>query len=199
MEDSGAILSHISSLKDMLDQVNEEIEGTIQITREIESGIVKCEEIESGFVAREAELMKTIYMLQFETVGYVTVAEKLKASVSSLEKELCGLKMKRADIVKRITEKRENFTATCLRFQADIDGRENCEVRALLSEKDSLENEIHLMDKKHSVLKNSVLAFVEEILEDLNNSNSVQVAGVSDMVVVQRYSRSPFPAELGKN
>ncbi|XP_054813787.1 uncharacterized protein LOC129314379 isoform X3 [Prosopis cineraria] len=172
MEDSGSILSHISSLKDMLDQVNEEIEATIQITREIESGIVKCEEIESGLAGREAEMMKTVYMLQFEIVGYVTVADQLKASVSSLEKEICCLKMKRAEIVKRMTEKRENFTTMCLEFQADIDGRKNCEARTLLSERDSLENEIQLMEQKHNVLKNSVLAFVEEILEDLNNSNS---------------------------
>jgi len=65
---------------------------------------------------------------------------------------------------------RENFTTMCLGFQADIDGRENCEVRTSLSEKDSLENEIQLMDKKHNVLKNSVLAFVEEVLEDLNSN-----------------------------
>jgi hypothetical protein len=45
-------------------------------------------------------------------------------------------------------------------------------VRTLLSEKYSLENEIQLLDEKNSVLKNSVLAFVEEILEDLHNSNS---------------------------
>ena len=60
----------------------------------------------------------------------------------------------------------------CLGFQADIDGRENIEISTLLSEKDSLENEMQLMDKKHNVLKNSVLAFVEEILKDLNTSNS---------------------------
>jgi hypothetical protein len=45
-------------------------------------------------------------------------------------------------------------------------------VRTLLSEKYSLENEIKLLDEKNSVLKNSVLAFVEEILEDLHDSNS---------------------------
>lgn len=67
---------------------------------------------------------------------------------------------------------RENFTTLCLEFQRDIDKRENCEVRTLLSEKDSLEIEIQLLDKKNNVLKNSVLAFVEEILEDLHNSNS---------------------------
>ncbi|KAF7836070.1 hypothetical protein G2W53_010929 [Senna tora] len=183
MEDSGAILSHISSLKNMLDQVNEEIEANIQITREIESGIVKCEEIESGLAAREAELVKTNYMLQFDMVGYVTVAvffchfsfsclDNLRASVSSLGEELCCLKMKQAEIVKRMNEKRENFTKICLEFQSDIDKKENCEVWTLLLEKDSLENEIQLVDKKNNVLKNSVLAFVEEILEDLNNSNS---------------------------
>lgn len=56
MEDSGAILAHISSLKEMLDQVNEEIEANIQITREIESGIVKCEENEADLASRETEV-----------------------------------------------------------------------------------------------------------------------------------------------
>jgi hypothetical protein len=67
---------------------------------------------------------------------------------------------------------REEFTAQCLEFQREIDNKENCKVRTLLSEKYSLENEIQLLDEKNSVLKNSVLAFVEEILEDLHNSNS---------------------------
>ncbi|KAM3267755.1 hypothetical protein P3S67_032173 [Capsicum chacoense] len=55
MEDSGAILCQISSFKDMLDQVNEEIEANIQVTREIESKIVKCTEIETALAARESE------------------------------------------------------------------------------------------------------------------------------------------------
>lgn len=67
---------------------------------------------------------------------------------------------------------REEFTAHCLEFQREIDNRENCKVRTLLAEKYSLENEIQLLDEKNCVLKNSVLAFVEEILEDLHNSNS---------------------------
>ncbi|CAJ2655179.1 uncharacterized protein LOC123923785 [Trifolium pratense] len=172
MEDSGAILSHISSLKEMLDQVNEEIEAHIQITREIENSIVKCEEMESHFEIKEAELIRTSGVLQFETVGYVTVAADFRASVNTLEKEICCLKIKRDEMVNRMDEKREEFTAHCLEFQREIDNKENCKVRTLLSEKYSLENEIQLLDEKNSVLKNSVLAFVEEILEDLHNSNS---------------------------
>ncbi|XP_028181555.1 uncharacterized protein LOC114368521 [Glycine soja] len=211
MEDSGAILAHISSLKEMLDQVNEEIEANIQVTREIESSIVKCEEIEADLATREAELIRTSAMLQFDTVGYVTVAVNpcfkrpkptnriywlvilfflfhlcavlqffsfysfiadFRDSVSTLEKELCCLKVKRDEIVSKVDEKRENFTTLCLEFQREIDKREDCEVRVLLSEKHSLENEIQLLDKKNNVLKNSVLAFVEEILENLHSSNS---------------------------
>ncbi|GAU28563.1 hypothetical protein TSUD_269030 [Trifolium subterraneum] len=172
MEDSGAILSHISSLKEMLDQVNEEIEAHIQITREIENSIVKCEEMESHFETKEAELIRTSGVLQFETVGYVTVAADFRASVNTLEKEICCLKIKRDEMVNRMDEKREEFTAQCLEFQREIDNKENFKVRTLLSEKYSLENEIKLLDEKNSVLKNSVLAFVEEILEDLHNSNS---------------------------
>lgn len=67
---------------------------------------------------------------------------------------------------------REGFTTLCLEFQRDIDIGKNDELRALLSEKDLLENEIHLLDKKNNALKNSMLAFVEEILEDLHKSNS---------------------------
>ncbi|GMQ11216.1 hypothetical protein CsSME_00053936 [Camellia sinensis var. sinensis] len=76
MEDSGAILCQISSLKDMLDQVNEEIEAGIQITREIESEIVKCSEVESALAVRESELMKMVYMLDFEISGLIAVTGK---------------------------------------------------------------------------------------------------------------------------
>ncbi|KAK9278151.1 hypothetical protein L1049_027710 [Liquidambar formosana] len=130
MDDSGAILCQISSLKDMLDEVNEEIDASFQVTREIESEIVKCSEIESNLAARESELTK---------VAYVT---------------------------------EEGFTKLCLDFQKDIEKEENDVLGALLSEKESLENEIQLLDKKNNALRNSMFAFVEEILEDLHSSNS---------------------------
>ncbi|OMO91947.1 hypothetical protein CCACVL1_06945 [Corchorus capsularis] len=107
MEDSGTILLQISCLKDMLDQVNEEIEANIQITREIESEIV-----------------------------------------------------------------REEFTKMCLEFQRDIENGDNSELVTLLSEKELLKNEIHLLEKKNNALSNSMSAFVEEILEDLYTSNA---------------------------
>ncbi|KAJ7956594.1 CAP-gly domain linker [Quillaja saponaria] len=172
MEDSGAIICHISSLKDMLDQVNEEIEANIQITREIESGIVKCTEIETGLAARESELTKMLYMLQFEIDGLVTFTADTKASINSLEKELCYLRMKRDEILKRMSLKREGFITQCIQFQEDIDKRENGEAGALLLEKEFLETEIYLLNKKNDSLKNSVFAFVQEILEDLHRSNS---------------------------
>ena len=67
---------------------------------------------------------------------------------------------------------RENFLTSCLEFQRDIDDKDNSKMRTLLSEKDFLQSEIHNLDKKNRVLKNSVLAFEEEILEDLHRSNS---------------------------
>lgn len=102
MDDSGAILCQISQLKDMLDkvplyinicmheciynvrefgwicrfQVNEEIEANIQITREIESEIVKCTETEVALLARQSELMKTAYTLQFEISGLMAATGK---------------------------------------------------------------------------------------------------------------------------
>lgn len=60
----------------------------------------------------------------------------------------------------------------CLDFQREIDKGENDEVAALLYHKALLEKEAHLLDKKTYALRNSMLAFVEEILEDLHISNS---------------------------
>lgn len=61
---------------------------------------------------------------------------------------------------------------SCLDFQKDIDKVENDELRILLSEKEFLENEIHLLEKKNTALRNSMSDFVEEIVEDLHTSNS---------------------------
>ena len=60
----------------------------------------------------------------------------------------------------------------CQDFQKDVDKGENDELRILFSEKEFLENEIHILEKKNDALKNSVLDFVEEILEDLHSSSS---------------------------
>uniref|UniRef100_A0A5B7BYS1 Uncharacterized protein n=1 Tax=Davidia involucrata TaxID=16924 RepID=A0A5B7BYS1_DAVIN len=172
MDYSGAILCQISSFKDMLDQVNEEIEANIQITREIESEIVKCSEIESALAVRESELTKMVYTAEFEINGLMAVTADSRTSVKLLDEELCRLRMKSDETLKRLNNKREGFTTSCLDFQRTIDKGENDELGNLLSEKKSLENEIHLLSKKNSALQNSMLAFVEEIIEDLYSSNS---------------------------
>ncbi|XP_004299235.1 PREDICTED: uncharacterized protein LOC101292601 [Fragaria vesca subsp. vesca] len=173
MEDPGAILCQISYLKDMLDQVNEEIEANIQITREIESEIVKCSEFESALAAKESDLTRTLYVSQFELIGLVTVTNELRRSVENLERELDGVRLKREEILERISENRERFVALCMEFQEDIDDKGSDNVlRALLSEKEYLQNEMLILDEKNNALKNSMMAFIEGILEDLNSGNS---------------------------
>lgn len=66
---------------------------------------------------------------------------------------------------------REQFVMQCLEFQRGIDKGEN-EVVNLLSEKEFLENEIHLLDEKNNALKNLMLAFMDEIVQDLLDCNS---------------------------
>lgn len=83
MDNSGAILCQISYLKDMLDQVNEEIEASIQITREIESEIVRCSEVESDLSPRQSELTKMVYVLDFDITGFTAVTGKQKSSCST--------------------------------------------------------------------------------------------------------------------
>lgn len=62
--------------------------------------------------------------------------------------------------------------ALCLEFQKDIDKGNGNVLRALLSEKDCLQNEMHVLGEKNNALKNSMMAFIEGILEDLNSGNS---------------------------
>ncbi|XP_052179412.1 uncharacterized protein LOC127792838 isoform X2 [Diospyros lotus] len=172
MDNSGAILCQISSLKDMLDQVNEEIEASIQVTREIESEIVKCSEAETTLKARESELTKLVYELDFELAGLIAVAAHSRTSVKLLEKEVSFLKMKHNEIIKRMNNMRDDFTTSCLDFQRTMENTRTDELEDLLSEKEFLEKELHLLNEKNNVLQNSMLAFIEEILEELHGSNS---------------------------
>ncbi|XP_044477518.1 uncharacterized protein LOC123204784 isoform X2 [Mangifera indica] len=148
MDDSGAILSHISSLKDMLDQ------------------------IETALAVKESELTKMLFISQFEIIGFQSVTVDSRKSMKVLEDELSNLKTKRDDILKRMNKKRECFTALCLEFQRDIGEGKNDELVNLSSEKESLENEVHMLGEKINTMQNVMLVFEEEILEDLHKSNS---------------------------
>ncbi|XP_076888881.1 uncharacterized protein LOC143539450 isoform X1 [Bidens hawaiensis] len=106
MDDSGAILGQLSALKDMLDQVNEEIEANYQITRNIESEIVKCSEFERALAVRESELMKTMYVLQFEIKGLTAMDDESRTRRESLQKELSSMKTKQDEILERMNKKR---------------------------------------------------------------------------------------------
>ncbi|GMY37710.1 ATPase family AAA domain-containing protein 1-A, partial [Fagus crenata] len=109
----------------------------------------------------------------FEITGLAIITANSRTSLNLLEKELRWTRMRQDDMLKEINDKREGFTTLCLEFQKDINMGKDDELGALISEKELLENEIHLLDEKNNALKTSMLAFVEEILEDLHRSNSV--------------------------
>ncbi|XP_033510765.1 uncharacterized protein [Nicotiana tomentosiformis] len=172
MEDSGAILCQISSLKNMLDQVNEEIEANIQATREIESQIVKSAEVESALAARESELMRTAYALQFEIDGLMRVYADSETSLKHLDEKICCLRTRRDEILMSMNNRRDAFMASCLAFQNEVSVKDNDEVCTLLAEKELLQNEVHSLNKKTKALESSTAAFVEEVLEDLQHATS---------------------------
>ncbi|XP_075110556.1 uncharacterized protein LOC107761151 [Nicotiana tabacum] len=172
MEDSGTILCQISSLKDMLDQVNEEIEANIQATREIESQIVKCTEVKSALAARESELMRTAYALQFEIDGLMRVHADSETSLKHLDEKICCLRTRRDEILMSMNNRRDAFMASCLAFQNEVSVKDNDEVCTLLAEKKLLQNEVRSLNKKTKALESSTTAFVEEVLEDLQQAKS---------------------------
>ncbi|KAK9748214.1 hypothetical protein RND81_02G043500 [Saponaria officinalis] len=172
MDDSGSILFQISTLKDMLDKVNDEIEANIQITRRIESDIVKCSEIETALATRESELLKLVYLSQFELCGLIAVTVNSRNSVAHLMEEISHLRRKKEELSETLNKNRETFTVACSQFQGSIEGEQCNELRALLSEKESLEDEIYKLEQTHTNLKNSASERSMKILQDLHSSNS---------------------------
>ncbi|XP_076958373.1 uncharacterized protein LOC143634085 [Bidens hawaiensis] len=172
MDDSGAILCQLSALKDMLDQVNEEIEANYQITRDIESEVVKCSEFERTLAVRESELTKTMYMLQFELKGLMAVNDESRTRRECLQKELSSMKTKQDEILERMNKKREAFSKSCLEFQKEIGEEAQGNLGKLLAEKAYLENEVHHLKRKIRSLENSMSEFAQEILEGLDTYNS---------------------------
>ncbi|KAG7650197.1 hypothetical protein AtNW77_Chr1g0060951 [Arabidopsis thaliana] len=164
MEDSGAILCQISIFKDMLDQVNREIEANIQVTREIESQIGACSEIESSLSLKEAELTRSFLASQFEISGLISVTADSRNSLKLLEDEICCLRSEHSELITRLTEKREGFVKMCFGFQREI---EDSEFRSLLAEKERLENEVRMLEEKNMDVKNSILAYMEDEMMNL--------------------------------
>ncbi|KAJ3709190.1 hypothetical protein LUZ61_012895 [Rhynchospora tenuis] len=120
MEDSSAILLQISSLKDMLDQVNEDIEQNIQKTREIDSEIVKHSEVEKDYLARECQLTKLVSLSEFELSGLMHISGTKAASMQVLETKIKILKSNLVETKRRSSDKMDKFTDECAQFQATV-------------------------------------------------------------------------------
>ncbi|KMZ70374.1 hypothetical protein ZOSMA_1G03570 [Zostera marina] len=172
MEDSAAILCQISSYKDELDLVNEEIEASIQKTREIESEIVRCSELEKKNQIIESELTKIVSLEEFKLIGLNQVTASMRKSVEVIEDETRVLKLDSDNLRKEIAQKREEFIAACMNFQSYItEGIHKEEVTTLLAENNSLEKDKFNLDIKIKTLKSFSSEFIEEILGELCNDN----------------------------
>uniref|UniRef100_A0ACD5U4G7 Uncharacterized protein n=2 Tax=Avena sativa TaxID=4498 RepID=A0ACD5U4G7_AVESA len=172
-EDSGAILRHISSLKDMLDKVNEEIEQNIQKTREIESEIVKHSETEKDYLVKESELMKGVSVAEFELDGLMQVAAAGTDSLKVMEGNVVFQKATLNQIRKRFSDKMEKFIAESKGFQANMLEGSNEDLLLLLKEKGSLEEESENLRMKINTIQSSSNEYIAEILEEVNMENSV--------------------------
>ncbi|KAJ1268778.1 hypothetical protein BS78_07G159900 [Paspalum vaginatum] len=172
-EDSGAILRHISSLKDMLDKVNEEIEQNIQKTREIESEIVKHSETEKHYLGKESELMKELSIAEFELNGLIQVAAAETDLLKMAEENFEFQKVAVSGIKKRLSDKMEKFISESKGFQANVLGSSNDNLVLLLKEKCSLEDESEILKMKINTIDSSSKEYIAEIIEEVNTENSV--------------------------
>ncbi|PUZ66763.1 hypothetical protein GQ55_3G360500 [Panicum hallii var. hallii] len=172
-EDSGAILRHISSLKDMLDKVNEEIEQNIQRTREIESEIMKHSETEKDYLDKESVLLKEVSVAEFELNGLIQVAaaetDLLKVTEGNLEFQEVALN----GIRKRLSDKMERFINESRGFQANMVKGSNEDLVSLLKEKGLLDDENENLKIKINTIHSSSKEYIAEILDEVNTENSV--------------------------
>ncbi|XP_006654213.1 uncharacterized protein LOC102718927 [Oryza brachyantha] len=172
-EDSGAILRHISSLKDMLDKVNKEIEQNIQKTREIESEIVRHSETEKEYLMKESELMKGVSIAEFELNGIIQLAAAETDSLKVMEGNLEFQKATLNGIRKRFSKKMEKFIEESKGFQANMLGDLNKDLVLLLKEKGSLGDECENLKRKVNTIECSSHDYIADTLQELNMDNSV--------------------------
>lgn len=123
------------------------------------------------------EFMNTHFCVWFIMVSddhqlYLSLIADSKVSLKRLEEELCCLQLRHDETLKKINDSRERFITSCLNFQTNLEKERNDSLKDLLSEKQSLEDEFEMLNKKNNALQNSMSAFVDEILEDLYCSNS---------------------------
>ncbi|RLN27925.1 uncharacterized protein C2845_PM05G20650 [Panicum miliaceum] len=171
-EDSCAILRHISSLKDMLDKVNEEIEQNIQRTREIESEIVKHSETEKDYPDKESALLKEVSVAEFELNGLIQVAaaerDLLKVTQRNLEFQKVALNRK------RLSDKM-GFINESKGFQANMLKGSNDDLVTLLKEKGLLDDESGNLKIKINTIHSSSKEYIAEILDE-TGGYSLQVS-----------------------
>ncbi|GJM94987.1 hypothetical protein PR202_ga11675 [Eleusine coracana subsp. coracana] len=177
-EDSGAILRHISSLKDMLDKVNEEIEQNIQKTREIESEIVKHSETEKLYLDKESELMKEVSIAEFELNGLIQVAVAERDIFKVTEGNLKLRKVSLSGVTKRFSDKMEKFINESKGFQANMLGGSSEDLVLLLKEKHSLEDESENLKMKIDTIHSSSKEYIAEILDEVNTENSMNITRI---------------------
>ncbi|XP_066368789.1 uncharacterized protein [Miscanthus floridulus] len=171
-EDYGAILRHISSLKDMVDKVNEEIEQNIQKTREIESEIVQHSETEKQYLNKESELTKEISVIEFELNGLIHVAAAESDLLKVAEGNLEFQKVAQDRIRKRLSDKMEKFINESMGFQANMLRSLSEHFVLLLNEKSSLEDESAKLKMKIDTIHSSSKEYIAEILEEVSTENS---------------------------
>ncbi|XP_039839036.1 uncharacterized protein LOC120699200 isoform X3 [Panicum virgatum] len=174
-EDSGAILRHISSLKDMLDKVNEEIEQNIERTREIESEIVKHSETEKDYLDKESGLLKEISVAEFELNGLIQVAAAETDLLKVIEGNLEFQKVALNGIRKTLSDKMERFINESKGFQANMVKVSNEDLVILLKEKGLLDDESENLKTKINTIHSSSKEYIAEILDDV----STEISGVS--------------------
>ncbi|XP_066363956.1 uncharacterized protein [Miscanthus floridulus] len=182
-EDSGAILRHISSLKDMVDKVNEEIEQNIQKTREIESEIVQHSETEKQYLNKESELTKEVSVTEFELNGLIQVAAAESDLLKVAEGNLEFQKVAQDRIRKRLSDKMEKFINESMGFQANMLRSSSEDLVLLLNEKSSLEDESAKLKMKINTIHSSSKEYIAEILEEVNTENSVLESELRYMIL----------------
>ncbi|KAI8542961.1 hypothetical protein RHMOL_Rhmol08G0181200 [Rhododendron molle] len=133
MDDSGAILCQISSLKDMLDQVNEE--NRSEYSNHQRDRVGNCEVFRSGerFVSQR--------------IGAGEDADS-RSSVKLLEEDLRCLRVKRDEIIERMINSWEGFTKSCLDFQRNIEKGENDVLRDFCQKKSFLKPNYIFWERK---------------------------------------------------
>ncbi|KAJ7523591.1 hypothetical protein O6H91_18G055600 [Diphasiastrum complanatum] len=214
MENKGAsIIQQISTLKQQLDQINEDIEKEISATRCIESETIRYREKTKDALEEEKEWMRKVICNENLYTDLCATSVALKKSLGGIAENLATMEKTRIELDIQIERERNEFINHCKKFEKSqgdfwtrLDKGMLCSTRrSLVQTLGSMKQEMEDVNDKAKVLvsdnateKASMLREIEGRNVKLDLKNAIQHEASKNTSLMEEISNLNIALEDSK-